>query len=386
MAMALKTMGWIFFSVCLVVFLVDFLFYLKKRYCRYHIGRWEKDAWEKAVEKRAYKWLKHTPVLKITDNSRYILIDMITGKYKSSTIQSWQRASLFLGISKCTDKKKVLVAKALLEDCFDADGMWKEKPTRVDCGMLSFAALKLSNDPQRIKPAMDYSLEIIKKSINSEGLISYAGEKSKTDMYVDTIGLTIPFLITYAKIYGNKEYEKLGYKQLLHFHEYGFLKGTYLPNHAYDCVTGLPLGVYGWGRGTGWYVLGLIETLEEFTNPDYRKTVEKWIYDAAEDLYKYQHKDGGFGSILQKKNTYDSSATAIMAFFYAKVCSMYNSEKYHQIAERCVRKLIVSTRLSGAVDWCQGDTKDIGIFSQAYDTMPFVQGITLRCIYELCKN
>lgn len=48
------------------------------------------------MEKTALKWLKHTPTVKITDNSRYMLLDFVCGKYKSQSIQSWQKAALIL--------------------------------------------------------------------------------------------------------------------------------------------------------------------------------------------------------------------------------------------------------------------------------------------------
>lgn len=58
---------------------VDYFFYLKNKYCRFHIGRWQKDKWENAIEKKAIKWLRKTPTVKITDNSRYMLLDFFMG-------------------------------------------------------------------------------------------------------------------------------------------------------------------------------------------------------------------------------------------------------------------------------------------------------------------
>ena len=44
------------------------------------------------------------------------------------------------------------------------------------------------------------------------------------------------------------------------------------------------------------------------------------------------------------------------------------------------------TRINGVLDECQGDTKDIGIFSMQYTAMPFAQGISLRLATELRKE
>ena len=382
----LRTTGFLFLCLCLFNYVVDFIFFLKNRYCRFHIGRWKKDEWSIAIEKTTFRWLKRTPTFKITDNSRYILLDMMTGKYRNSTIQSWQKAALILGVGGCADVKKKLGAKQAVKNYFDTTGMWKKKPMRIDSSLLSYAVLRTVEDSQSIRLAMDYSLEIINSNLNNQGLISYTGNKNDSKMYVDVIGLTVPFLVAYAKNYNVPQYEELGFMHLQVFHDKGLYRGTNLPNHAYDLFSGIPLGVFGWGRGTGWYVLGLIESFDMFTNPDYIRTVKNWIFDAAEEYMGYQRPDGGFGSIIQDRNTYDSSATAVMAYFYAKTSKIFQSEDYYHTAERCLNKIMKCTRITGAIDWCQGDTKAIGVFSQVYDIMPFAQGMTLKALNEMRED
>lgn len=41
-------------------------------------------------------------------------------------------------------------------------------------------------------------------------------------------------------------------------------------------------------------------------------------------------------------------------------------------------KLRSVTRITGALDWCQGDTKGIGIFAKKFGVMPFAQGFLIR--------
>ncbi|MPN08619.1 hypothetical protein SDC9_155904 [bioreactor metagenome] len=43
------------------------------------------------------------------------------------------------------------------------------------------------------------------------------------------------------------------------------------------------------------------------------------------------------------------------------------------------------TRRDGALDYCQGDTVDFGIFSQRLDVMPFAQGMALRA-FKIYNN
>ncbi len=367
--------------LCLINYGVDFAFYLMNRYCRFHIGRWEKETWKSAVEKTAVKWLKRTPTVKITDNCRYMLFDIMNGKYRSKTIQSWQKAALILGLLESDKEKSQIAARTAAVGLLDERGNWKVAPIAVDCGMLSYAILRATNNRDKVKPAMDAAITIIQKNINEDGLISYTGGKDNPDLYVDTIGLACPFLALYAWQYGEKKWEDVAFHQLQMFHQYGLYQDSALPNHAYHAKSKLPLGVYGWGRGTAWYVIGLVDTFEAMQNEAYRSQLYSWIREAAESYLRFQRADGGFGSILQRTTTYDSSSTAALAWFYQKAGLLLNDRRYENIAEKCFDRLRESTRITGAIDWCQGDTKDIGVFAQTYDTMPFAQGMVLRALH-----
>ena len=367
--------------ICLLNYIVDFCFYLKNRYCRFHIGRYKnQEQWHKRVEKKAVKWLKMTPTVKITDNSRYMLLDFISGKYRSRTIQSWQKAALILGLIYSNNKMYRKRAKETALDLINDRGGWKDKPLAVDCGMLSFAILKSVSNPAMVKPAMDESLSIILKNVNSAGMISYTGGRDNPDMYVDAIGLCCPFLVLYSKVYNRPEIEKLAFRQLEMFHEYGLYGNTALPNHAFDINSRFPLGVYGWGRGTAWYIIGLMDSYPYFNDIFYKEQVKQWLMDAADCYVEFQRKDGGFGAILQRMQTYDSSTTAVMAWYYTEMQKICENVLYEEIVNRCIIKLIECTRITGAIDWCQGDTKDIGVFAQTYDIMPFAQGMVLRAL------
>lgn len=370
---------------CLVIYGVDFAFYLKNRYCRFHIGRWEQTQWQAAVEKKARKWLKHTPTVKITDNSRYMLLDIMQGKYRSRSIQSWQKAALILGLLESDDAGSRAAARAEALDLLDGSGNWKDHPVAVDCGMLAYAILKAADDPQRVKPAMDFACSLIEGNINGEGMISYTGRKDDPEMYVDTLGLTCAFLALYARAYDAPHYAEVAFHQLRMYHDNGLLEGTALPNHAFHIKTKLPLGVYGWGRGTAWYVIGLMDTFYELGSEQHREKVLQWISEAAMSYAVFQRKDGGFGAILQRNDTYDSSATAALAWFYGKCSVLLKNDHYAEISAGCLAKLLKKTRITGAIDECQGDTKGIGVFAQTYDIMPFAQGMALRAIH-LSKN
>lgn len=366
-----------------ILVLTDICLYLKDILSKYHIGRWNSDSqWEERIYNVSVKWVYKTPTVKITDNERYVLLDMLNGRYRSQSIQSWQTAALLLGLLEKGDKQNA--SKAAMS-YIDTSGGWKQKPTAVDSGLLSYSVMKSVPDRQFIKPAMDDMLALILKQKDKDGLICYNGDSSNPEKYVDTLGLVCPFLVYYANIYHKPEYEKLAFKQLEFYHNYGLLANTCLPNHAVNSDTKLPLGVFGWGRGTAWYIIGLIGTYQEISDEKIKSILKNWILDCAESYKNFQNKNGGFGSILQRMNTYDSSVTAVMSYFYFVCSKMFNNKLYEAIAQKSLEKLKKVTRQSGAIDYCQGDTKGIGIFAQYYDIMPFAQGYALNAI-ELSKK
>lgn len=359
---------------------IDFYHYLTQRYSRYHIGKWsDDDKWKKAILHKALSWTRKTPTVKVTDNNRYLLLDVLQGKYRSNTIQSWQIGALLLGLSHMKTPECNAEVKKAIETIIDRKGMFVRKPTNVDCGLLSYAILK-NSDPQLVKPAMDYAAELIKNHIASDGMISYVNDLTSDERYVDTLGLVCPFLALYASVYHIPEYSQLAIEQLRQFSGYGLEPCFLLPNHAYSTVRKLPLGVYGWGRGVGWYILGLIDTYQELDENEDKLWLRNQIRNVADKYRTFQRQDGGFGFIVQMQYGYDSSVTAVMAYFYRKCAELFNEDQYADIANRCIKKLRSVTRITGAIDWCQGDTKGIGVFAQTYDIMPFAQGITLRSL------
>ena len=375
----IKIIVFIFLILSIIIFGVDFYFYMLNRYCRYHIGRWNNyDEWLSNVKNISIKWTRKTPVVKMTDNNRLMVIDMINGKYKNNNIQSWQLGGLLLGLCECNDKEAKEAINKLIIKLIDKDGNWVTKPTNVDCGLLSYAILKNSKDYKKIKPAMDYSIGIIEKNICEDGMIAYTSDKNVDERYVYTLGFVCPFLQLYSNIYAEEKFSKISLEQINQYNKYGLLHDTYLPNHAYNPKNKLPLGVYGWGRGVAWYVIGLIDTYIEIKDSDEKLILKQNIKNVADSYINYQREDGGFGSILQNERTYDSSATAVLAYFYSRCYEIFENPKYLEVSNKCLQKIKSVTRITGKVDWCQGDTKDIGVHSQTFDIMPFAQGFTLR--------
>ena len=95
----------IFLFFIIAVFFVDLLINGITWVKRLKVGRWnEENTWYQAVYVIAQKWFfYHMPTVKKTDQTRYILKDIVKGNYQNKTIQSWQLGGLYLGLSEKQD-------------------------------------------------------------------------------------------------------------------------------------------------------------------------------------------------------------------------------------------------------------------------------------------
>lgn len=369
----------IFLFVILILF-VDLLYRIRFMLRRYHIGRWNNDLnWEQAVEKTCFRWLQSTPNVRPSDKNHYLLFDILQGNIKNSTIQSWQMAGIIWGISSLNSKKSHHYLNIWKKRYLSEEGKWKNEIKKVDLALLAYSVLR-NYDKDEIRPAMDYVISIIEHNLCSDGMVSYSQGTNSEIRFVDTLGMICPFLALYGQVYNESKYIELAYSQILKYRKIGMLKDTELPCHAINIKNKLPLGVYGWGRGTGWYMLALIETYKSIDNGDKKQNLRNIIQTAANQYYNFQKEDGGFLTILQGAGQYDSTATILMLYFYVNCYKIFEDEKYLLVADKAIAKIKTVTMMDGAVDQCQGDTHGIGIFSQDFDIMPFAQGILLLAI------
>ena len=111
------------------LFIPDFFVTFKTWFSRIKIGKWtDKDAWRRAVVTCSTRWLKSTPTVKLTDNNRLIIIDILRGNYKRDGIQYWQEAALVLGLSaqyeQTKDEKIKIAIQQLVNQKIKPDGNW----------------------------------------------------------------------------------------------------------------------------------------------------------------------------------------------------------------------------------------------------------------------
>lgn len=373
----------------LVIFIIDFIPQFYTWQSRIKIGRFATASqWKQKIASKANKWLKKTPVIKLTDNDRLIIIDVIRGNYKRNAIQSWQEALLILGLndynSLASENEVTKSINDYINRKIKSDGTWVTEPKEIDGAILAFSIIYA--DPggsSKYKPAMDQVRDLVFSLVGEDGTVAY--RKYTADYrFVDTVGFISPFLMKYGILYNDPECINLSLKQIFEYNEKGFGHKPLLPCHTYKIIGGNLVGLTGWGRGLAWYILGVMDTYKVMPESMHAKQqLRILIKELFDEAVKYQDVSGGFHWILTDQlSRLDSSVTAVLAWFFKECETILDSGPVRDAKEKALNYLKSVTRRDGAVDFSQGDTKAIGVYSLHFDILPFTQGFVLRAITE----
>lgn len=372
----------------LIVFAIDWIPQLDTWQSRIKIGRiTDKVIWQKAILEKSKQWLKKTPTIKLTDNTRLTIIDRLRGNYTRNAIQSWQEAALVLGMtaqyvhSKDSQIKKMVDEYAASK--INSSGNWKTKISETDGIIMGYALIQTPwLNHTHLKPAYDALWQLAVNLKGTQDTVSYKAHTQKY-RYVDTLGFICPFLVEYGQKFNVAEAVNLAITQIEEFNQYALLGDIFIPCHTYTTVTKLPVGLFGWGRGLGWYAIGLIDAWKALDSKHPKKQeMTTWVEQFAKMAMRFQRENGSWGwIIMQDSARSDSSTTATLAWFLTNASSINAIKNECNAAkEKAVGYLMKVTRRDGAIDFSQGDTKAIGVHSQEFDVLPFTQGFALRSI------
>lgn len=360
---------------------------------RLRIGRWsDHESWAKGISTLGSRWLNRTPKVQVTDQTRWTIIERWRGTYASRTIQHWQQAALLLGLAEQhyyeRDARIEATVTKFLRRTLDEEGRWRNKPKHVDIGILAYALMKQNSvSHQPYKHALDETWELIQAHIGADGTVQYR-QGLPNYRFVDTIGFICPFLVAYGHVYEKPECIDLAVKQIEAYVEHGMCAEHFLPCHAYAIDHSIPLGLYGWGRGLGWFAIGLIDTWNELpSDHEAMQALEPIIEQFAHALMTFQRADGSWSWTVTRECRSDSSATATLAWFMLNAAQLGSIKTLClQSCDRALHYLMKVTRRRGAVDFSQGDTKDIGVYSMLFNILPFTQGFSMRTINLLLQR
>lgn len=351
---------------------------LKKRIIRrFYQGRFQsvKD-WEKAIYKRNVKWLNNTPVVKASDIQKTFLMSIFTKKKEQESIQVWQSASIYLSLKEYVlvhqDEKCILEMEKFENNYKNRFEIGEIKDS--DYGMLAFSMLGISQSDDLSKSMIKY----ITDNHASTGEVLYK-KHVKNIAFVDTLGFVCPFLVKYGVFTKDLKYINKAIEQIEIYLKNGLESNSFLPFHAYVISSHVKRGICDWARGFGWLLIGILDSYLSIGHPSqYDVFFHKYLLKFADILINLQRADGGFTWQLLSGYQTDSSATAVFGWYLACCSKVFSNENYLEHAKQCRSFLMTVTNSNGIIDYCQGDTISIGVYSRCFDYMPFAQGYALR--------
>lgn len=221
---------------------------------------------------------------------------------------------------------------------------------------------------------------------DSVGSVMYRRED--TAAFLDTIGMICPFLARYGNENENQQAIDLAMQQFRAFFTNGFDEVSGLPYHGYDVKHNLKCGVIGWGRGVGWLVVGLTETLrwldpksDEFTE------VEAYTRRMFEVITKYQTTDGGFSWQLQAMQGHlDTSVVSMLGYSLAVYRKLTKNNIYEGELEKMVQCLLNNVNEFGEVLSSSAECRGFSMYPQRFETNSWGQGFGMLCVIEYLES
>jgi unsaturated rhamnogalacturonyl hydrolase len=167
-------------------------------------------------------------------------------------------------------------------------------------------------------------------------------------MWLDGLYMGQPFYAEYAKTFNEPAAFDDIAKQFLLVSRHTRDARTGLMYHAWDAAKAQPwadsatgLSRNFWGRAMGWYVLGVVETLEHFPadHPD-RPAIIQTLRDAVEGIARVQDPVTGlWWNVMDQPNRagnyLEASASSMFVYALARAARLgYIDPEYRQLAER----------------------------------------------------
>lgn len=224
-------------------------------------------------------------------------------------------------------------------------------------------------------------------------------EHHSTYILVDGIGMVVPFLAKYGRVFQVNKSIEMATKLLNDYWEYGLDALTGLPYHGYDSKSKIKYGIIGWGRAVGWLLWGVADSLE-YLPGEMQKAWQERAYQLVEKCITYQRADGGFSWQVQAMEGHlDSSATAMIGIGMSRllnrsiseIVSSMNTEIEQQddgkiqesfkelmlVLENCVKIGKVIDASAECIDFAQ--------YPQNYNSYPWSVGPYLRVLASIGK-
>lgn len=219
---------------------------------------------------------------------------------------------------------------------------------------------------------------------DSAGTIMY--RKQHTAAYLDTLGMVCPFLMRYGVENKNNEAIVLAMNQFRTFFQHGMDTASELPYHGYDIENDLKCGIVGWGRGLGWMLFGMCESLTWMDKQSEQYTeLDNQISNLFDVVLKYQKKDGSFSWQLQALDgPSDSSVAGMIGYSLLKYAKTTNKINTYKAVILIIEKSVLSNVSNeGVVSGSSAECRGFSMYPQQFETNSWGQAFCTLFLTEL---
>lgn len=285
----------------------------------------------------------------------------------------YPRAFLYYGLSEYYIKKNDFIGIEKFRKEFDKlineNGDPNFKLNYVDQVPFGLTALNLYNkggskdDEKYLAFAKKIFQKHILENMNKLDIIEY--RKGQTVTYCDLLGMIVPFLVEYYKTTQDKQALDIAKHHMNYYILNGLDKDTYIPAHGIDLNSNIKVGSVNWGRGIGWYLLGLT-AINNLTGE-----YEKELTGIYLSLNKLKTKENLFGQFPGSSDHFDASASTIImySFGYANKLIYYKSQILDLFSPYILK--------DGSLSSTSGDTYGLNSYSKTFGNSELSQGMFL---------
>lgn len=282
---------------------------------------------------------------------------------------NYPRAFLYYGLSEYYKKTNDIEGQKNVKRYFDKlikdNGEPRFSLDKVDQVPFGLVALNLHTlyDEDKYKIFYESIFKFLIKCRNEKGLILY--RSGSNNILYDLLGMIIPFLVEYYKVTLDSNAIRIAKRQLDNYIEYGVDKETLLPAHGIDLKSNIKIGSINWGRGIGWYLLGLSALYSE--TGDYNQEL-CGIYNS---LNKVRTSDNLFSQFPGSSKTVDASTSTMFLYSFSFL------KEGEMSANEILDLLSPYIDKDGGLMCTSGDTYWLNVYSQSFGYSELSQGMLL---------
>lgn len=291
---------------------------------------------------------------------------------------TWPLGLAFLCLNASSDKAKKECA--WIEKCFqglmDSQGQSTLAGVAIDRGGLGYAALRLfelTQNPRHLTYAQAQGQALACLPGAETGRIPYT--MGKHWVLVDTVAFICPFLARLSRLTAEPNYVGIALRQLDAMWQHGRADDGWI-FHAFDATTLETSGIAGWGRGVGWLLIGIVDTVCELPEG---KEKTQWLARGQRLFAKLatcQREDGHWPWRLDTHAAPpDSSVTALIAYALARwrQANFAESACQPKMLARARSAIESITDRQGRVGQCSGEAAGMGDYSTTFGSFMWAQ-------------